>query len=109
MRWIVVEIALDLGRERPPSATSSLELVLPQGRDGGTLAGLGELSDLDRALLAIAAEPHPGDGEQERRARAQLGLTATGYHQLLNDLIDRPETLAIGPLLVARLRRLRDR
>lgn len=82
---------------------------LPQGRDGGTVPGMGTLSDLERALLAIAAGPHPGDGEQERLARAELGLTATRYYQLLNELIDRPEALAVEPLLVARLRRLRDR
>ena len=59
--------------------------MLPQGHDGGTVACMGALSDLERALLAIAARPHPGDGEQMRRARAELGLTATRYYQLPNE------------------------
>ncbi|HTC69095.1 MAG TPA: DUF3263 domain-containing protein [Acidothermaceae bacterium] len=70
---------------------------------------MGALSDLERTLLGIAAQPQPRDGERERRARAELGLTATRYYQLLNELIDRPEALAAEPLLVARLRRLRER
>jgi hypothetical protein len=36
-------------------------------------------------------------------------MTATGYYQLLNDLIDRPEALVFDPALVTRLRRQRAR
>jgi len=35
-------------------------------------------------------------------------LTAARYYQLLNDLIDRDDALAASPMLVKRLRRLRE-
>jgi hypothetical protein len=38
-----------------------------------------------------------------------LGLTATRYYQVLNELIDRPEALAFDPVLVKRLRAQRAR
>jgi len=36
-----------------------------------------------------------------------LGMSATRYYQMLNELIDRPEALAFEPVLVKRLRRQR--
>ena len=38
-----------------------------------------------------------------------LGLPATRYYQLLNELIDKPEALAVDPVLVKRLRAQRAR
>ena len=35
-------------------------------------------------------------------------MSGTRYYQVLNALIDRPEALAYDPMLVKRLRRLRD-
>ena len=40
--------------------------------------------------------------------RARFGLSPARYYQLLNRLIDRPEALRYDPMLVQRLRRLRD-
>jgi Protein of unknown function (DUF3263) len=40
--------------------------------------------------------------------RERFGISPTRYHQLLNRLIDRPEALRYDPVLVQRLRRLRD-
>jgi len=40
--------------------------------------------------------------------RERLGLSGTRYHQLLNSLIDTPDALAYDPMLVGRLRRLRE-
>jgi hypothetical protein len=34
-------------------------------------------------------------------------MSATRYYQVLNALVDKPEALAVDPLLVKRLRRLR--
>jgi hypothetical protein len=45
---------------------------------------------------------------KERAIRERFGISAARYHQLLNQLIDRPEALAEEPMLVRRLRRLRD-
>ena len=35
-------------------------------------------------------------------------MSSTRYYQVLNALIDRPEALAVDPMLVKRLRRLRS-
>ncbi|TMK85082.1 MAG: DUF3263 domain-containing protein [Actinobacteria bacterium] len=49
-----------------------------------------------------------GRVRKEPAVRARFGLSAARYHQLLNRLIDRPEALEYDPVLVQRLRRLRE-
>ena len=69
---------------------------------------LGELSERDRAILALeTAWPRHG-GAKEETIRAQLGMSAARYYQLLGRLIDSEAALAFDPILVGRLRRLRD-
>ncbi len=45
---------------------------------------------------------------KETEIRERFNLSAARYYQLLNALIDRPEALEHDPLLVKRLRRLRE-
>jgi len=40
--------------------------------------------------------------------RERFGISPARYYQLLNRLIDRPEALQYDPMLVQRLRRLRE-
>lgn len=69
---------------------------------------LGDLTERDRAILALeAAWPRHG-GAKEEAIRAQLGMSAARYYQLLGRLIDSEAALAHDPVLVRRLRRLRD-
>jgi hypothetical protein len=49
-----------------------------------------------------------GSLRKERAVRARFGLSPARYYQLLNRLIDRPEALEYDPMLVQRLRRLRE-
>lgn len=49
---------------------------------------------------------HPG--RKEGTIREQFDISPTRYYAALNRLIDRPEALAADPMLVKRLRRLRD-
>jgi len=42
------------------------------------------------------------------RCASRFGLSPARYYQLLNRLIDRPEALQYDPVLVQRLRRLRE-
>jgi hypothetical protein len=49
----------------------------------------------------------PASGK-DLAVRARFGLSAARYYQRLNQLIDRPEALAYDPMLVQRLRRLRE-
>ena len=46
-------------------------------------------------------------GAKETAIRDRFGVTPTRYYQVLNALVDRPDALALDPLLVRRLRRLR--
>ena len=69
---------------------------------------LGELTERDRAILAReTAWPRHG-GAKEEVIRAQLGMSAARYYQLLGRLIDSEEALEYDPMLVRRLRRIRD-
>ena len=47
-------------------------------------------------------------GSKERAVRARFGLSSTRYHQLLMRTIDLPQALTYDPVLVRRLRRLRE-
>jgi hypothetical protein len=71
----------------------------------GLAHGLDELTI--RVLRFERSSPRRGRSK-ERAIRQDLGITPTRYHQLLVGAIDRPEALAFDPMLVRRLRRLRD-
>jgi Protein of unknown function (DUF3263) len=62
----------------------------------------------DRDLLDFEREAWKLRMPKERAIRERFGFSAARYHQLLNRAIDRPEALVYDPMLVRRLRRLRD-
>lgn len=66
------------------------------------------LSDRDRALLAFEAEWKRHGGAKEEAIRAEFEIPPARYYQLLGRLIDTAEALEHDPLLVRRLRRIRD-
>ena len=66
-----------------------------------------ELSDLDREILEFEQDWVSHAGAKEAAVQARFALTPTGYHQLLNRLIDLPAAEAHAPRLVRRLRRRR--
>jgi hypothetical protein len=66
------------------------------------------LSDTDRAILAIEAEWWGHAGAKEQRVRSVLDMSMTRYHQRLSALLDCPDAYAEQPVLLNRLRRLRD-
>lgn len=67
-----------------------------------------ELSDRDLAILEFERLRWKYAGAKESAVSEQFGMSMTRYYQVLNALIDRPEALAHNPLLVRRLRRLRE-
>jgi len=73
-------------------------------RAGGTTA----LDERERALLDFEREAWKLGVPKERAIRERFGFSAARYHQQLNRLIDRPEALAYDPMLVRRLRRIRE-
>ena len=69
---------------------------------------LGDLTDRDRAILTLeAASPRHG-GMKEETIREKLGMSSARYYQLLGRLIETEAALEFDPLLVRRLRRIRD-
>jgi hypothetical protein len=67
------------------------------------------LSDGEMRILAFERSWWRQPGAKEREILEALGMPATRYYQLLNELIDRPEALEFDPALVTRLRRQRTR
>lgn len=67
-----------------------------------------ELDDRSRAILDFEREWWKLPGPKERAIRERFNLSTARYHQLLNQLIERPEALQYDPMLVRRLRRLRE-
>ena len=66
-----------------------------------------ELTDLDREILEFEQDWVAHAGAKDEIVRERFDLTPTGYHQMLNRLIDLPAAEAHAPRLVRRLRRRR--
>jgi hypothetical protein len=69
------------------------------------------MTTLDPVLRSVLdlerRSPVPG-ASKALAIRRRLGLSPTRYHQLLVRAIDLPEALAYDPVVVRRLRRLRE-
>lgn len=66
------------------------------------------LTERDRAILDFEAEWSRHAGAKEEAIRAELGLTPARYYQLLGRLLDSAAAIVYDPMLVKRLRRIRD-
>jgi len=66
------------------------------------------LTDLERRILEFERDWWRFAGAKERAIKELFDLSAPRYYQLLNDLIDRADALEAAPMLVKRLRRLRE-
>jgi len=67
------------------------------------------LTDRDRAILDFERSWWTEAGPKDTAIRERFELSGTRYYQLLAELIDDPEALEHDPLLIRRLRRVRDR
>ena len=67
-----------------------------------------KLTDLETRILDFERNWWRFAGAKETAIKELFDLTAPRYYQLLNDLIDRDDALAASPMLVKRLRRLRE-
>jgi hypothetical protein len=75
-------------------------------RDGGRPPP--ELDKRSREVLDFERGAWKLTVTKERAIRARFGFSPSRYHQLLHRVIDRPEALAYDPMLVRRLRRVRE-
>jgi hypothetical protein len=67
------------------------------------------LSDRDRAILDFERSWWTEPGPKEVAIRDRFDLSAARYYQVLSGLLESQEAAAYDPLVVRRLRRLRDR
>jgi Protein of unknown function (DUF3263) len=81
---------------------------VPDPRQAQTSAQAPLLSERDTEILAFERQWWKYAGAKEQAVREKFQMSATRYYQVLNALIDKPEALAVDPLLVKRLRRLRE-
>ncbi len=79
-------------------------------RDAGgpSASSASRLSERDRSILAFERQWWKHAGAKEEAIRAEFGLSAARYYQMLNAVLDAPEALAFDPMLVKRLHRVRD-
>ncbi len=66
------------------------------------------LSELETRILEFEGTWWKFAGAKESAIKELFDLNAPRYYQLLNDLIDREDALIAAPMLVKRLRRLRE-
>jgi len=67
------------------------------------------LTDRDRAILDFERSWWSEPGKKELAIRERFDLSTTRYYEILNELLDSSEALEYEPLVVRRLRRVRDR
>lgn len=67
------------------------------------------LSERDRAILDFERSWWLEPGPKELSIRSRFDLSPTRYYQVLNELLESPDAIAYDPLVVRRLRRMRDR
>ncbi|MCX5215656.1 DUF3263 domain-containing protein [Kitasatospora sp. NBC_00240] len=82
-------------------------------QDQGAAAVPLVLGEREAAILLLeqrfwARSAPTSAGPKEAAIRAELGITPTRYYQLLNGLLDTERALASYPVMVNRLRAVRD-
>jgi hypothetical protein len=90
---------------------SPADTTTPQSPDGqqvdANVVGPDGLTRREHDILAFERQWWKYAGAKEEAIKELFGLSATRYYQVLNALVDRSEALAVDPMLVKRLRRLR--
>ena len=66
-------------------------------------------TERDRAIIEFERSWWSHEGSKESIIRERFELSTTRYYELLGDLIDSEEAYEVDPLVIRRLRRMRDR
>jgi len=103
--WFVPTLGLHRPRQEARMDAASDTAHQPTS---GVPAPGGDLSDREREILAFERQWWKYAGAKEQAVRELFDMSATRYYQVLNALIDRPDALAFDPMLVKRLRRMRE-
>ena len=106
-----------LDRWHPDAEGARREACRPEGQAGRVLAMGGavqhssemEFTSRDRAILDFERSWWTESGPKEAAIRERFELSGARYYQILNELLESDEAYEYDPLVVRRLRRLRDR
>lgn len=66
------------------------------------------MTPIQRMILDMEKRHYRYAGNKEQAIRDEFDMTPARYYQLLASLVDEPEALAVEPVLVNRLRRIRS-
>jgi hypothetical protein len=77
------------------------------GATAGKAGGRG-LDERARAILDLEREAWMLTVPKARVIRDRFGISVGRYHQLLTKILDEPDALTYDPMLVRRLRRVRE-
>lgn len=77
-------------------------------QETGGRAGAAPLSNDDLDILKFERQTWRHAGAKETAIRKTFGLSMTSYYQHVNRLIDNEAALAFDPILIRRLRGLRE-
>lgn len=66
------------------------------------------MGDLEAEIIELEKQYPRYGGAKDHQIRALLGMSATSYYQILNNLLDDPAAAEAEPVLINRLRRIRD-
>jgi hypothetical protein len=88
-----------------PSVAATLPAVTPAH---GRREPPAELDDRAKRILDFEREAWRLGVPKARAIRERFGFSPTRYHQLLHRAIDHPAALTYDPMLVRRVRRLRE-
>ena len=96
--------------ESQPADSSELAISVRADSEQDTDAGSQpeRLDDRDLAILAFERQWWRNPGLKEEAIRAEFGLSAARYYQVLGALVDSPLALAHDPMLIKRLQRMRE-
>jgi hypothetical protein len=97
----------EIGQEGRSVVLGHRTILGPPGRTGNT--GCVPLTDRDRAILDFERSWWTQPGPKETAIRDRFELSPTRYYEILNELLEDPDAMDHDPLLIRRLRRLRDR
>jgi Protein of unknown function (DUF3263) len=91
-----------------PSSMWAMESASVSLVSAGSLDQVSGLTELEVRILDFERQWWRYAGAKESSIKELFNLTPPSYYQLLNNLIDREEALLAAPMLVKRLRRLRE-
>jgi hypothetical protein len=80
----------------------------PDHTSASSLSTVPALTAREQSILGFERQWWKHAGAKEEAIRAEFGLSAARYYQLLNAALDSPGALVFDPMLVKRLQRLRD-